>query len=152
GIENIATSIRDRGAIRGAASLSDPPLAGATASVAAVDGSLRPPEPAVKPAAMPVGQAATPDPNPPETASTAAEAPVLETPLPDSRPASPPETPMQLASIPTSESVQQELTPVVLSVATPDECPMAEICIEDYLWSLYERTPKTDTEKVEDRI
>jgi len=59
---------------------------------------------------------------------------------------------MQLASIPTADSVQQELTPVVRSVETPDECPMAEICIEDYLWSLYERTPKTDTEKVEDRI
>jgi len=48
--------------------------------------------------------------------------------------------------------VQQYLTPVVRSVETPDECLVAEICIDDYLWSLYERTPKTDTEKVTDRI
>ena len=29
---------------------------------------------------------------------------------------------------------------------------MAEICIDAYLWSLYERTPKIDTNKVEERI
>jgi hypothetical protein len=154
GIANTATSIRDRGAIRAAASLSDAPLAGAIASAAAVAGSLRPPEPAVEPAAMPVGKAAaTDDPNPPETASaSAAEASVFETPLPDSRPPSPPETPVQLASIPPADSVQRELAPVVRSVESPDECVMAEVCIEDYLWSLYERTPKIDTEKVTDRI
>jgi hypothetical protein len=152
GIETIATSIRDRGATRGAASLSDAPLAGAMAALAAVAG--RPPEPAVKPAAMPVGKAAaTADPNPPETASTsAAEAPAVETPLPESRPASPPETPFQLASINTSDPVQQYPTPVVRPAETPDECLVAEICIDEYLWSLYERTPKTDTDKVTDRI
>ena len=29
---------------------------------------------------------------------------------------------------------------------------MAEICIDEYLWSLYERTPKVDTNKVTERI
>ena len=29
---------------------------------------------------------------------------------------------------------------------------MAEICIDDYLWSLYERTPKVDTNKVTEQI
>jgi hypothetical protein len=103
---------------------------------------------------MPVGKAAaTADPNPPEAAgASAAEAPVFETPLPASRPASPPETRIQLASIPTSDSLQQHPTPVVRSVETPDECLVAEICIDEYLWSLYERTPKTDTDKVTDRI
>jgi hypothetical protein len=154
GIETTATSIGDRGATRGAASLSDAPLAGAMASVAAVAGSLRPLEPAVGPAAMPVGKAAaTADPNPPETAgAAAAEAPVVETALPASPPASPPETRIQLASIPTSDSLLQHPTPVARSFETPDECLVAEICIDEYLWSLYERTPKTDTDKVTDRI
>ncbi len=29
---------------------------------------------------------------------------------------------------------------------------MADICIDEYLWSLYERTPKIDTIKVSERI
>src|SRR5262249_4269651 len=37
-------------------------------------------------------------------------------------------------------------------VETPNECLVAEICIDDYLWSLYERTPKVDTNKVQERI
>jgi hypothetical protein len=150
-IETIATSIRDHWSMRGTASLSDAARARAMAAVA---GSLRPPEPAVKPAAMPVGKAAaTADPNPAETASTsAAEAPAVETALPESRPASPPETPFQLASINTSDPVQPYPTPVVRPAETPDECLVAEICIDEYLWSLYERTPKTDTEKVTDKI
>jgi hypothetical protein len=154
GIENTPTPIGDGSATRSAASLSDAPFAGAMASVAAVAGSLRPLEPAVGPAAMPVGKAAaTADPNPPETAgASAAEGPVFETPLPASGPESPPETRLQLASIPTSDPLQQHPTPVVRAVETPDECLVAEICIDEYLWSLYERTPKTDTDKVTDRI
>jgi hypothetical protein len=148
-IENTATPIGDGGATRSAASLSDAPLAGAVASVAAVAGSLRPLEPAVGPAAMLGKAAATADPNPPETAgASAAEAPFE----PASHSASPPETRMQLAFIPTSDPLQQHPTPVVRSVETPDECLVAEICIDEYLWSLYERTPKTDTDKVTDRI
>ena len=37
-------------------------------------------------------------------------------------------------------------------VETPDECLVAEICIDEYLWSLYERTPKIDTNKVTEQI
>jgi hypothetical protein len=33
-----------------------------------------------------------------------------------------------------------------------DECVLTEECIEQYLWSVYERAPKVDTVKVEDRI
>ena len=98
GIENIATPIGDRGATSGATSLSadageapsDAPLASAMASGAAVGMShLKLPEPAVAPAAMSVGKAATADPDPPETAFvtagfSAAEVPVFEAPLPDS--------------------------------------------------------------------
>jgi hypothetical protein len=33
-----------------------------------------------------------------------------------------------------------------------DECVLTEECIDQYLWSVYERAPKVDTIKVEDRI
>jgi hypothetical protein len=33
-----------------------------------------------------------------------------------------------------------------------DECMVAQICIDRYLWSLYERTPKVDTIKVTDQV
>jgi hypothetical protein len=33
-----------------------------------------------------------------------------------------------------------------------DECALSEECIDQYLWSVYERAPKVDTLKVEERI
>jgi hypothetical protein len=33
-----------------------------------------------------------------------------------------------------------------------DGCPEPDVCIDQYLWSLYERTPKVDTVKVEERV
>src|SRR5262245_16520729 len=33
-----------------------------------------------------------------------------------------------------------------------DACLESDVCIDQYLWSLYERTPKVDTVKVEERI
>ena len=39
----------------------------------------------------------------------------------------------------------------VKPVQTSDEC-FLESCIDQYLWSVYERTPKLDTVKVEERI
>jgi hypothetical protein len=40
----------------------------------------------------------------------------------------------------------------VRPVETINECLVAEICIDDFLWSLYERTPKIDTNKVTEQI
>jgi hypothetical protein len=37
------------------------------------------------------------------------------------------------------------------SLETIDECVLAESCIDQYLWSLYERTPKIDTIEVSER-
>src|SRR5213079_2801583 len=34
----------------------------------------------------------------------------------------------------------------------PNECLVAEICIDEYLWSFYERTPKVDMNKVTERV
>jgi hypothetical protein len=33
-----------------------------------------------------------------------------------------------------------------------DASPEQDVCIDQYLWSLYERTPKVDTVKVEERV
>jgi hypothetical protein len=122
---------------------------------AAATSHLNLPEPIVAPAA--ISEAATADPDPPETASvlagfSAAEVPVLEAPLPDSRPTPPPETRVQLVSLSMLKEVKEYPEPVVRPAETPDECLVAEICIDQYLWSLYERTPKIDTNKVTEKI
>jgi hypothetical protein len=123
GIENTATPIGDRGAPRGATSLSadarpiDALLATAMASVAV----------------------ATADPEP--LTSTVAPAGTR-----------PPETRVKLASLFTSDPEKEYPKPAVRPVETSDECLVAEICIDEYLWSLYERTPKVDTIKVTERI
>ena len=49
-------------------------------------------------------------------------------------------------------SEDDNLKPAARVVETPNECLVAEICIDDYLWSFYERTPKVDTNKVTVRI
>jgi hypothetical protein len=40
----------------------------------------------------------------------------------------------------------------VTSVRSSDECISVETCINQYLWTVYERTPKFDTVKMEERI
>ena len=52
----------------------------------------------------------------------------------------------------TSDPGTEHLPPVAPRVETLDECLVFEICIDEYLWSLYERTPKVDTNKVTERI
>ena len=161
GVENSA--IGDGGATWGATPLSadvggavDAPLASPMGSIAAAATShLNLPEPIVASAA--ISEAATADPEPPETASvlagfSAADVPVLEGPLPDSRPTPPPETRVQLVSLSMLMEVKEYPKPVVRPAETPDECLVAEICIDQYLWSLYERTPKIDTNKVTEKI
>jgi len=65
----------------------------------------------------------------------------------------PPATPpVRLVSLFRSGLLEEDLKPVVRPVETPNECLVAEICIDDYLWSFYERTPKVDTNKVKERI
>jgi hypothetical protein len=134
GIENIATPSGDRWAIRGATPLSadageplDAPLA--RTAVASVMGyHLRLPEPAVAPA------------------------PDFEAPLPASGSTPPTETGAQLASLSTPDPAKEYPKPAARPVENPDECLVAEICIDEYLWSLYERTPKIDTNKVTEQI
>ena len=73
--------------------------------------------------------------------------------LPGPRPMLPPETPpVQVAFASTADPVQGYPKEAVSSVETPDECLVAEICIDRYLWSVYQRAPKVDTIKVPERI
>jgi hypothetical protein len=164
-IENSPMPIGDRGATRDATCLDadaksvDAPLITATASLAAV--GTADPEPfrcsVVAPAAMSVGEAARADPDPPEPALdlagvSAAEVPVVKVSLPDPHPARRPETRAWPVSLFTSDPLREDPKPAVRPVETPNECLVAEICIDEYLWSLYERTPKIDTNKVQERI
>jgi hypothetical protein len=72
--------------------------------------------------------------------------------LPDSSQMLPPETPAALAtSASTPDPVPNDARDAVDSVEILDECLVAEICIDRYLWALYQRTPKMDTIKVQER-
>jgi hypothetical protein len=164
GIGNTATPIWNRGAARGATILSADAgavgalLAHAIASVAAVTTSHRKlPEPAVTSAAVPPTDAAKVDPGPRETTFglagvSAAEAPLVEAPLPDSRPTPPPETHVRLVSLFRPDPVEEDPQAAARPVEPFDECLVVDICIDEYLWSLYERTPKVDVNKVTERI
>jgi hypothetical protein len=145
-----STPTGDRGATSDPASLNAGAGQPATviASVAALAGvDLTLPEPAVVPSAVAVSTAATPEPDPRETTARAAAAPASETALVASAPP-PPETQMQLASVSTSGPMQEYPKPTVRPNETPDECAADETCIDQYLWSLYERAPKVDVNKV----
>jgi hypothetical protein len=59
---------------------------------------------------------------------------------------------VQLASLAAVPPVNENPKPAVRPLETADECLAAAPCIDEYLWSLYERTPKIDTNKVTEKI
>ncbi len=72
--------------------------------------------------------------------------------LPDSSQMLPPETPpVPVTTASTPDPVPNDAKEAVDSVEILDECLVAEICIDRYLWALYQRTPKMDTIKVHER-
>ena len=104
---------------------------------------------------MSVKKAATADPEAPETPVVLASVPAAEAlidgPLSDSH--QPPQRALRsLGSLFTSDPLKQDPPPALRQIETPSECPAPEVCIEDYLWALYERTPKFDTNKVVERV
>ena len=121
-------------------------LAGIGSAVAAA------PEPDQMPPATQLA-AITPTPDPVRHDAEASASPVdvagTESVDPDEM--RPPATPV-LVSLFRSAAVEEDVKPVVRLVETPNECLVAEICIDDYLWSFYERTPKVDTNKVKARV
>ena len=131
-------SVADMGS--GSAALSDP----------------RPmPRPTTPPA--PIASLSTPDPVRNEAKEAAGSVEVADTgsgsaALPDPRPMPrPAAVPVLFAAVSPTDPVQNAARPAVSSEAL-DACLEPDACIDQYLWSLYERTPKVDTVKVEERI
>ncbi len=113
-----------------------------------------PAEPAPVIAAAPVRVAAADDSIPPESvhapaAVSAADMPAGE-PVSTGPAATPPQTGMQLASVPTGDAVDEGVQPFARA-NTPSGSCVTDACIDAYLWSLYERTPKVDTNKGPER-
>ena len=85
---------------------------------------------------------------------------VSATALPDRRPMTLPETPpvqvatppVQVASASTPDPVPNDAKAAVTPVETPNECLVAQICIDEYLWAAYQRAPKVDTIGVPEQI
>jgi hypothetical protein len=87
-----------------------------------------------------------------EDVASAEHVAIIDPASPDPRPIPPPETRVQLPSLFRSDPAKAYPRPAARAVEIPNECFVAEICIDDYLWSLYEQTPKVDTAKVPERI
>jgi hypothetical protein len=151
GIETPATPIWNRAAA-GVASADAGPvgalLTRAIASVGAITSSHRElGEPADASASAPAADASTADPGARETtfglaSVSATEAPVIEA-LEKRAP---------LVSLFRPEPVEEEAPSAARAIEPLDECLVVDICIDEYLWSLYERTPKVDTNKVTEQI
>jgi hypothetical protein len=63
----------------------------------------------------------------------------------------PEEPPVQVATLSTPDPLQNETRATVPTIEIVDECLVAEICIDEYLWAVYERTAKVDTNTVVER-
>jgi hypothetical protein len=59
--------------------------------------------------------------------------------------------PVQMATRSEPDAVHTDTGDAVRPLEIVDECLVPEICIDQYLWSLYQRTPKRDTIKVEEQ-
>jgi hypothetical protein len=96
--------------------------------------------------------ASAPDPAPEKVADATAsvdEKSFVVASLTDSSQVFPPEAPA--AEVTTAEPAPDAALPAVTTIEINEECLVAEICIDRYLWALYERAPKVDAIKVEER-
>ena len=83
-----------------------------------------------------------------EVAGMGSGSAALPDPSPMRRPVAVPEL---FAAVSPTDHVQNAARPTGSSEAL-DACLEPDVCIDRYLWSLYERTPKVDTVKVTERI
>jgi hypothetical protein len=94
-------------------------------------------------------QASTPDPAPEKAADAAASLdepkPYVVASLTDPSQVFPPEGAAANASDAVPDNVQRT------TIEINEECLVAEICIDRYLWALYERAPKVDAIKVHEK-
>ena len=127
------------------------------ADIASGGAALSDTPPMPQPAAVPVAivSLSTPDPERNEAKEAADSVEVADrgsgsAALSDPRP-QPATPPVLFAAASPTDPVQNAAKPAVSSEAL-DGCSEPDVCIDQYLWSLYERTPKVDTIKVEERI
>jgi hypothetical protein len=64
---------------------------------------------------------------------------------------SPEAPPVQVATANTPDPVLNDAKEAVGTIEIREECLVAEICIDRFLWALYQRTPKEDTIKVHEQ-
>jgi hypothetical protein len=127
------------------------------ADMASGSAALSGPPPMLRPATPPVRIASlsTPDPVRNEAKEAACPVEVADVAsgaaLPDRHPMSRPAALTLFAAVSPTDPVQNAAWPAVSSEAL-NACLERDVCIDQYLWSLYERTPKVDTVKVEERI
>ena len=77
---------------------------------------------------------------------------IVQAALPDSPPLPAAELPLvQVASADPSGPLPADVKQVVRRIEILDECLVVDICIDRYLWALYQRTLKEDTNKVHER-
>ncbi len=77
---------------------------------------------------------------------------IIDAALPDASQSPPHEPPpVQVAMASTSDPAPNDVKDAGSSLEIVDECLVPDICIDRYLWALYQRTPKEDTNKVEER-
>ena len=85
-------------------------------------------------------------------AATVAELVTGTAALPNRSQVLPPEIPpVQVATANTPDPVLNDAREAVYTIEILDECLVVEICIDQYLWTLYQRTPKQDTIKVHEQ-
>lgn len=103
----------------------------------------------IVPPATPAPQIA---PEPAAAASEAEPAPAPPVKLASADPGDvvPSET-LSPAALATGPAAESKASPPADTVAVLDECFSMDACIDRYLWTLYQRTPKEDSIKVEDR-
>src|SRR5262249_45089720 len=75
----------------------------------------------------------------------------VEVPSTDASQARPPETPMRVATADPSDPLPGDTRTSAGSIEIVDECLVADICIDRYLWAIYQRTPKQDSIRVHER-
>src|ERR1700682_2955917 len=86
------------------------------------------------------------------TAASGEPESIVEAALPGSSQMLPPETPpVQVATASTPDPAPNDAKEAVSSIEILDECLVADICIDRYLWALYQRAPKVDAIKVHER-
>ena len=86
------------------------------------------------------------------TAASDEPASIVEAALTDSSQMLPPETPpVQVATASTAGVIPKDTRDAVSSIEILGECLVADICIDRYLWALYQRTPKEDSIKVDEQ-